>query len=51
MKMLGPNLAMCQLTTWAENVVKFKLRFSKKLEEKIKQKRGGYGVGNETWEV
>ena len=28
--MLGPNLATCQLATWAENAVKFKLKLSKK---------------------
>ena len=27
--MLRPNLAMCQLATWAENAVKFKLKLSK----------------------
>ena len=34
--MLDPNLAMCQLATWAENAIKFKLKLSKKVEEKIK---------------
>ena len=27
--MSGPNLAACQLATWAENAVKFKLKLSK----------------------
>ena len=49
--MLGPNLAMCQLVASAENAIKFMLKLSEKLEEKTKQKRGGYGVGNEMWEV
>ena len=49
--MFGPNLASCQLATWAENAVKFKLKLSKKMEEKTKQKRGGYGVGNKVWVV
>ena len=49
--MLGPKLATCQLATWAENAVKFKLRLSEKIEGKTKQKRGGCGVGNKMWEV
>ena len=49
--MFGPNLASCQLATWADNAVKFKLKLSKKMEEKTKQKRGGYGVGNKVWVV
>ena len=49
--MFGPNLTSCQLATWAENAVKFKLKLSKKMEEKTKQKRGGYGVGNKVWVV
>ena len=32
--MFGPNLAACQLATWAENVVKFKLKLSKKWKRK-----------------
>ena len=28
--MFGPNLAACQLATWAENAIKFKLKLSKK---------------------
>ena len=28
--MLGPNLATCQLATWAENAVKFELKISNK---------------------
>ena len=32
--MLGPNLATCQLATWAENAVKFKLKLSKKWKRK-----------------
>ena len=31
--MFGPNLAMCQLAAWAENIVKFKLKLSKKGRE------------------
>ena len=42
--MLGPNLAACQLATWAENAVKFKLNLSKKMKEKTKQKWGRNGV-------
>ena len=45
--MLGPNLAMCQLVASAENAIKFMLKLSEKMEEKTKQKRGGYGVGKE----
>ena len=32
--MFGPNLASCQLATWAENAVKFKLKLSKKWKRK-----------------
>ena len=32
--MFGPNLAVCQLATWAENAVKFKLKLSKKWKRK-----------------
>ena len=42
--MFGLNMTACQLATWAENALKFKL--SKKMEEKTKQKGGWYGVGN-----
>ena len=28
--MLGPNLATCQLGTWAENAVKFELKLTQK---------------------
>ena len=50
--MFGPNLDACQLATWAKNAVKFKLKLSKKkMEEKTKQKRGGYWAGNKMWEV
>ena len=41
---MGPNLTTCQLATWAENAVKFELKLSKKMEEKIKQKRIERGV-------
>ena len=41
MKMLSPNLVMCQLATGAENATKFKLKLSKKMEEKTKQERNG----------
>ena len=33
--MFGPNLAACQLATWAENPVKFKLKLSKKWKRKL----------------
>ena len=36
--MFGPNLAACQLATWAENAVKFKLKLSKKWKRKPKKK-------------
>ena len=49
--MSAPNLAACQLATWTENAIKFKIKPSKKMEEKSKQKRGGYGVKNKLWEV
>ena len=50
--MFGLNLAACQLATWAENAVKFKLKLGTKWKRKpTKQKRGGYGVGNKMWEV
>ena len=49
--MFGPNLAACQLATQAENAVKFKLKLSKEMEKKTKQKLGGYGVRNKMWEV
>ena len=32
--MLSPNLAMCQLATWAENALTFKLKRSKKWKRK-----------------
>ena len=32
--MFGPNLAVCQLATWAENAIKFKLKLSKKWKRK-----------------
>ena len=38
MKMLCCNLAMCQLATWAENAVKFKLKLSKNLKRKPNEK-------------
>ena len=44
--MLGPNLATCQLATWAENAVKFKLKLSKKWKRKPDKKRGRDGVGD-----
>ena len=28
--MLGPNLVTCQLATWAENAVKFELKWKRK---------------------
>ena len=34
MKMLRPNLVMCQLATGAENATKFKLKLSKKWKRK-----------------
>ena len=40
--MFGPNLAACQLATWAENAIKFKLKLSKKW----KRKPTGMGMGN-----
>ena len=42
--MFGPNLAAYQLTTLAENVVKFKLKLSKKW--KRKPKSGKQNVGS-----
>ena len=44
--MLGPNLAMCQLASWAENAIKFKL----KLSENWKRKPNKNEVGME-WET
>ena len=44
MKMWRPNLGTCQLATWAENTVKFKIKLSFKVEEKTKQKGRGNGV-------
>ena len=32
--MFSPNLAACQLATWAENAIKFKLKLSKKSKRK-----------------
>ena len=32
--MFGPNLAVCQLATWAENAIKFKLKLSTKWKRK-----------------
>ena len=32
--MFGPNQAACQLATWAENVVKFKVKPSKRWKRK-----------------
>ena len=54
--MFSPNLAACQLATWAEDGIKFKLKVSKKWKKKPKKKKerkkqGGYGVGNKMWEV
>ena len=39
LKMLYPNLAMCQLATWAEHAVKFKLKLSKKWKRKPNKNR------------
>ena len=44
--MLDPNLATCQLASWAENAVKFKL----KLSENWKRKPNKNEVGME-WET
>ena len=32
--MLGPHLATCQLVSWAENAIKFKLKLSKNWKRK-----------------
>ena len=32
--MFGPNLAVCQLATWAENDIKFKIKLSKEWKRK-----------------
>ena len=45
-KMLGPDLATCQLASWAENVAKFKL----KLSENWKRKPNKSEVGMD-WET
>ena len=39
--MSGPNLAACQLATWAENDVKFKLKLSKKWKRKLRKNEVG----------
>ena len=41
--MFGPNLAVCQLTTWAKNAVKFKLKLSKKWKRKPTKNEIGMG--------
>ena len=45
MKMLGPNLATCQLVTQVENYTNPMSKLCEKMEEKTKQKQGGCGVG------
>ena len=39
--MSGSSLAACQPATWAENAVKFKLKFSKKLKRKLSKNEVG----------
>ena len=39
--MFGPNLAECQLATWAENAIKFKHKLSKKWNRKPNKKEVG----------
>ena len=35
-KVLGPSLTTCRLATWLENVVMFKVKLSKNMENKSK---------------
>ena len=48
--MFSSNLAACQLATWAEDVIKFKLKVSKKWKRKPKKKKESNKMGME-WEA
>ena len=47
--MLGRNLGACQLATWAENEVKFKLKLSKKWKRKPNKNEVGMEWETKCW--
>ena len=47
--MFGSNLAACQLATWAENAVKFKLKLSEKWLRKPSKSEVGMEWETKCW--